>query len=157
MAAKVAVLDRVLSLFGPETKEARVKFRASMEDAIRRLWPQEKNVRADLAPNLQVGDSVYFAINALSPANDAQQKLKALAETYAADLAQLRALLVAQSQSSISVPMLIVVVCWLVVIFAGFSLLAPPNTTANLALYFRVWQSPVRSSSFSNWTRHLTV
>jgi len=42
MAAKVAVLDRVLSLYGPETKEARVKFRASMEDAIRRLWPQEK-------------------------------------------------------------------------------------------------------------------
>src|SRR5262249_5932593 len=113
-----------------------VQFRISIEDAIGRLWPRERNVRADLAPNLQAGDSVYFAINALSPGNDAQQKVKTLAETYAGDLAQLRALLVAQSQSSASVPMLIVVVCWLVVIFGSFGLLAPANRTANLALLF---------------------
>jgi hypothetical protein len=39
-----------------------------------------------------------------------------------------------QSTTSISKPMLIVVVSWLVVIFLGFSLIAPPNATANLAL-----------------------
>jgi hypothetical protein len=50
------------------------------------------------------------------------------------DIAQLRALLAAQSASSVSKPLLVVVVSWLVVIFLSFSLLAPPNATAALAL-----------------------
>src|SRR5206468_3574570 len=50
------------------------------------------------------------------------------------DLGQLRALLIAQSIPSISMPMLIILVSWLVVIFFGFSLIAPPNATTMLAL-----------------------
>jgi hypothetical protein len=50
------------------------------------------------------------------------------------DLGQLRSLLVAQSIPSISKPMLIILVLWLVVIFFGFSLIAPPNATTTLAL-----------------------
>jgi hypothetical protein len=42
--------------------------------------------------------------------------------------------MLAESTSSISQPMLIVVVGWLVVIFLSFSLLAPPNASAHLAL-----------------------
>ena len=87
-----------------------------------------------MRPNVEAGDSVYFKIEALSPTGETQQKLKALAESGAADLAQLRALLVAQSGSSISTPMLAVVVSWLIVIFASFSLLAPANMTASVAL-----------------------
>jgi len=74
-------------------------------------------------------------IEALSPNTDAQRKLKTFVEAGAADLAQLRALLVAHSGTSISTPMLVVLVSWLVVIFASFSLLAPQNMTANVALY----------------------
>jgi hypothetical protein len=50
------------------------------------------------------------------------------------ELGQLRLLLVAQSIPSISKPMLIILVSWLVVIFFGFSLVAPPNATTTLAL-----------------------
>src|SRR5207248_11568670 len=50
------------------------------------------------------------------------------------DLGQLRALLIAQSIPSISMPILIILVSWLVVIFFGFSLIAPPNATTMLAL-----------------------
>ena len=50
------------------------------------------------------------------------------------DLGQLRSLLIAQSVPSISKPMLIILVSWLVVIFFGFSLIAPPNSTTTLAL-----------------------
>ena len=46
----------------------------------------------------------------------------------------MRALLVAQSETAISTPLLVVVVSWLMVIFGSFSLLAPPNATANVAL-----------------------
>jgi hypothetical protein len=41
---------------------------------------------------------------------------------------------VAQVVPSISEPMLIILVSWLVVIFLGFSVLAPPNATTILAL-----------------------
>ena len=43
-------------------------------------------------------------------------------------------MLVAQSVPSISKPLLVVVVCWLVAIFISISLLCPSNATATLAL-----------------------
>jgi hypothetical protein len=135
MAAKVSYLDLVLALYGPETMDARKQFHAAVEDAVRRLWPEAKGLKAELDPNIAAGNSVYLKIEALSPNTDAQQKLKALAEAGAADVAQLRALLLAHSETSVSTPMLVVLMSWLVVIFASFSLLAPPNMTANVALY----------------------
>jgi hypothetical protein len=49
-------------------------------------------------------------------------------------LAKFRALLQAQAVSWVSKPLLIALVMWLVVIFFGFSLLVPANTTSTLAL-----------------------
>jgi hypothetical protein len=42
------------------------------------------------------------------------------------------------STTSISKPFLIVVVRWLLMIFLGFTLIAPPNTTVNFALVARL-------------------
>ena len=70
----------------------------------------------------------------LSPQNDMQSALKSQATTLAGDLAQTRSLLAAQSVPSVSQPMLIILVSWLVVIFVGFSVVAPPNATTVLAL-----------------------
>jgi hypothetical protein len=134
MSAKVSFLNRIFELYGPEAAGARVQFRTAVQDAINHLWPNEAHAQPQLDPNRATADSVYFAIEALTPENALQQKLKAVAEATATDLAQQRALLVAQSQTSISLPMLIVVVCWLVVIFVSFSLLAPTNGTATFAL-----------------------
>jgi len=134
MAAKISYLDRILSLYGPEALEARKQFHAAIQDAILRLWPTDRHLAAQLKPNIEAGDSVYFKIEALTPHAEAQQKLKTMAEAGAADLAQMRALLLAESQTAISTPMLFVVVSWLVIIFASFSLLAPPHIAANMAL-----------------------
>ena len=49
-------------------------------------------------------------------------------------LAEIRALVQAQAVSSVSTPLLIALVSWLVVIFFGFSLLAPANATSTVAL-----------------------
>ena len=63
-----------------------------------------------------------------------QSALRTQAATLAVDVAQIRSLLAAQSVPSISKPMLIILVLWLVIIFLGFSVLAPPNATTLLAL-----------------------
>jgi hypothetical protein len=134
MAAKVAFLDRVLTAYGPEAAEARARFRQAVEEAVRRMWPQEARERAQFTPNAQAGDVVYAAIQSLSPHDDTQRSLKAQAASLAVDLAQLRMMLLAQMVPSIPKPLLIAVGCWLMIIFLGFSLLAPPNATTTLAL-----------------------
>jgi hypothetical protein len=134
MAAKVAFLNRVLALYGPEAAEARDELRAVVADAVQRMWPSERRESAQLLPNEQLGDAFYVTIHRLSPRDDTQRALKAEAVTVMVDLGQLRLLLVAQSIPSISKPMLLILVSWLVVIFFGFSVVAPPNTTTTLAL-----------------------
>jgi len=134
MAAKVAFFDRVLTLYGPEAAQARGELRNAIADSVRRIWPTDKGGLAELAPNQQAGDAVFVTVQQLSPHDDAQRALKAQVTTLMVDLSQLRLLLVAQSIPSISKPMLIILISWLVVIFFGFSLIAPPNATTMLAL-----------------------
>lgn len=134
MAAKVAFLDRVLATYGPDTTEARGRLHDNVSEAIKRMWPEEGGLPARLAPNVQTGNALYAAIQNLSPSDDMQRKLKDRATNAAEDLAQIRSLLQAQSVPSISRPMLVILVSWLVIIFLGFSMLAPPNATTILAL-----------------------
>jgi Protein of unknown function (DUF4239) len=134
MAAKIALLDRVLFLYGPQTSDARHALRESVEEGVRRTWPEHGRAPAQLSPNEQMGDAVYVAISHLAPQDEAQRALKTEAATLMTQLAELRALVQAQSVSSVSKPLLIALTVWLVVIFLGFSLLAPANATSTLAL-----------------------
>jgi hypothetical protein len=134
MAANVAFFDRVLTNYGPEAAGARAGFHEVVEELVQQMWPGEAGVPAHLAPDTRPGNAVYSAIQGLSPHDDTQRKLKDQATTLATDFAQLRSLLAAQAAASISMPMLIILVSWLVVIFLGFSTLAPPNATVILAL-----------------------
>ena len=134
MAAKVAFLDRLLAIYGPEAAEARVRFHDAVKQAVQQIWPEETRQPAQLAPNSQAGNVVYGVVQALSPHDDAQRKLKEQAISVGIDIGQLRSLLAAQSVPSISTPMLIGLVLWLAIIFMGFSSLAPPNVTAIFAL-----------------------
>jgi len=134
IAGKVAFLDRLLAVYGPEAAEARTRFHEAVEEAVMAMWPREASGSAHRAPNAKAGNAVYAAVQDLSANNETQRKLKDQATTVATDLEQLRSLLVAQAVPSISKPMLIIFVSWLVIIFLGFSVLAPPNATAILGL-----------------------
>lgn len=134
MAAKVALLDRVLKLYGPEAMDARRALRDAVADGVRRTWPTERSGPVQLNPNQQMGDAVYVAIQQLSPHDETQRTLKTQATTFMVQLGELRALLQAQAIPSVSKPLLIALLSWLVVIFFGFSLLAPANATSTLAL-----------------------
>jgi hypothetical protein len=133
MAAKVALLDRVLALYGPESAEARRALRDATADGVRRTWPAKRTGPVQLDPNPHMGDAVYGQISHLAPRDDAQRALKTEAATLMVQLAEIRALLQAQAVPSVSKPLLIALMVWLVVIFLGFSLLAP-NATSTLAL-----------------------
>src|SRR6516225_4587590 len=123
MAAKVAFLDRALAVYGPDAVESRDRFHDAVKEAVQQMWPEKARQPAQLAPNAQTGNVLYGVLQALSPHDDAQRKLKEQAISVGIDIGQLRSLLVAQSVPSISTPMLIILVLWLATIFLGFSTL----------------------------------
>ncbi len=134
MAAKVSYLDHTLALYGPDAADARSKLRAGVEQAVKRIWPDAPGQTADLNPNIHVGDAIFTAIHALAPGDETHRDLKAQAVSAGTDLGQLRSLLLAQSVSSVSKPLVIILVVWLVFAFLSFGLYAPPNATALIAL-----------------------
>jgi hypothetical protein len=133
MAAKVAFADRVLAMYGPAAADLRTRFHEGVKEAIKGIWSEEAGQSAHMAPNTQTGNALYVGVQSLSPRDDTQKKLKDEASSLATDLVQLRSLLHAQSVASISKPMLIILVSWLVIIFLGFSVLAPSNPTVIFA------------------------
>lgn len=136
MAANVAFLDRLLAAYGEEAKAIREKLRATLVEAVHLIWPDERNVKGTLVADENAGNQVFAGIERLSPRDDSQRDLKSQARDIAFQLGQVRSLLSAQAVPSISTPMLLVLLSWLVVIFLGFSFLAPRNATATLALLF---------------------
>jgi hypothetical protein len=134
LAANVGVLDRTLALYGPETKEIRGLLRDSIDDLIRRTWPEEQGPARH--PTAGVGtearyEDVYERILRLEPKTDAQRTLQAQALRIAIDTGHMRLNLAAQQRgSTIPTAFLVVMVLWLALILGSFALFTPGNPTA---------------------------
>lgn len=133
IAAKIGFLDRVLANYGPESTEIRILLRRTVESTISRMWPEDRSSRAQLEPGSGY-EQIQMAIHKLSPKNDLQLSFKSQAVGTVTDLSQLRWLLFEQSGSSISMPLLIVVISWLAIIFLSWGLFAPFNSIAIASL-----------------------
>jgi hypothetical protein len=134
LAAEIATLDRVLSLYGSESAAARRELHETVENAIARVWPQRARASTDLTPDFRSGDAIYREIQSLAPSDATESELKAKAADLTLALVEGRALLVSRGLVGVSVPLLVIVVAWLVLILFGFSLLAPRNAIATMAL-----------------------
>ena len=135
MAAKIVFLDRVLANYGSESAESRDLLRRSVGSAINHMWRDKKlSHAAELDPSESSGEVFFNSIQKLSPQNDVQRSLKSQAAQIAMDLGQMRWLLFEQTETSISLAMLIVLICWLAIIFMSAGLFAPPNATVIIAL-----------------------
>ena len=106
MAAKVSYLDGILTAYGPEALNARALLRAGIETAVRGMWPGKRAEAVRPAPSPQTGDALYAAIQKLAPQDEPQRGLKVQAASLAVELRRLRYLLLVQSVSSISMPLL---------------------------------------------------
>ena len=80
------------------------------------------------------GLSFFDEILKLLPHNDTQRSLQASAINTAQDLAKTRLLLFAEAGMKIPMPFLVVLISWLAIIFASFSLFADNNATTIGAL-----------------------
>jgi hypothetical protein len=135
MSADVILLDRVLAHYGPETAEARNVLRLSVVGTLDQLSP-EAPVATPLSNMLNNNsDNFYEQIQRLAPKDDGQRLLKSQAVSIAASLGQIRWLMYEQRSSSVSKPLLAVLVFWLIATFVSFGIFAPPNITVITCMF----------------------
>jgi hypothetical protein len=136
-AAKVLLLDRMLSNYGPETTEARELLRRTVASRLEAIWPEDRSQRARLdAPEAALTHrGIEARILQLSPQSDAQRWLQTQALRVSRDIMETRWLVLGSLGSSIPVQFLVVVVFWLMIIFGSFGLFAPRNATVVAVLF----------------------
>lgn len=129
MTANVILLDYVLSQYGPETNAARELMRRGVVVLADRMWRQNNSDSAKTVPfeASAASEAFYAQLQQLSPKNESQRSLLARAAQISTDIAQTRLLIFTQIGNSIPMPFLVVLIFWLSIIFASFSLFAQPN------------------------------
>jgi hypothetical protein len=137
LTANIILLDQVLAQYGPETREARDLLRRALAPLADRLWRENatQGGKGAAFETTAAADAAFAKVLELSPQTEAQRALKARAVQVVTDAAQTRLALFVQSGSSIPMPFLVVLVFWLTIIFASFSLFSRLNPTLIAMLF----------------------
>jgi len=130
ITAYVILLDNLLAKYGEGAQAARASLRKAIPPMVDHIWREAQSVLVQSAPfkASAEGEAFYQQVQELQPTNDMQRGLKQRIIEVALDLAKARLLLFSHLGSSIPFPFLAVLLLWMTILFAGFSLMAPPNT-----------------------------
>lgn len=131
LGAKISFMDRLLSLYGPEAATLQASVRQLTKATVQQMW---NSLGQPSAINQEAGNALYVALLELKPQSELQQNLKTQGIATFLEVGQLRTVMQVQSQKTMTWPLLIAVVFWLIVIFFSFSLFAPDNKTASFSL-----------------------
>jgi len=136
LTADIVFLDSILAQYGPETDSARTLLRRALATMADRIWREKRSDtgKAEVFEASAAALLLYNEILKLSPRNEAQHSLQARAVDTSNDLAKTRLLLFTKAGSSIPMPFLVVLISWLTIIFASFSLFSDINATTIAAL-----------------------
>jgi ABC-type antimicrobial peptide transport system permease subunit len=136
-ATKAIQLDLALAEFGPETAIARAKTKETLQTVHDMVWgdhakltPADLLVKAPLARLRQMDE--YVA--SLDPKTPPQRHFASAAAAAATE--QTRVLIPLQLASSVSWPLVVIVVSWALILFCGFGILSRLNATTLTALAF---------------------
>jgi hypothetical protein len=136
ITAYTILLDNLLAQYGGEAQTARDSLHRAIPAMVNRIWKEAQSGGLQAAPFKPTteGEDFYQRIQNLEPSNDSQRELKQQITQVATDLAQTRLLLFSHLSNSIPLPFLAVLVLWVIILLAGFSLMAPSNPTTFAAL-----------------------
>lgn len=143
IAGHIVQLDQCLRNYGPESASARQQLRAYTAGVIASTWPHEARSPGDYyppnAPSVSAGgmesrelgrllNRTGLAIRHLTPADDFRRGIAASCLDDFRSLELARWTVIEEAHSTISLPFYLVLVFWLMVIFACFGLNAARNT-----------------------------
>ena len=137
LGAQLVLLDEVFAHYGPEANDARAQLRRMVKVELARLWPDAGAARAATrAPqNYVPTEDLFDTVARLTPNSEAQRSAQARALQLMTTMGTTIRLLHQQAGGSLSWPFFVVLVFWLVVLFAGFGLYARRNATVIAALF----------------------
>ena len=129
MSSEILSVDHLLASYGPETVDDRAQLRALVQEGLDRVWPEQTSGKSELRPKESAQD-FYNELQSLTPKNEAQTADKAQLISMGVNLRHTRWLMFVEAQeNTMSIPLLVVLVAWLVIIFVSFGLFAPTNPT----------------------------
>lgn len=126
MSANIVLLDRVLAHYGLEATDARARLREIVNRALDQMQKKDGSAVDQFKYGTNI-ESIHETIRRLAPKDDAHVAMKSEALSIINYLAGRRWLIYEQSVSSISTPMLIILIFWLTIIFTSFGVHAPTN------------------------------
>ncbi len=137
LGAQLVLLDGVFVHYGPETNDARAQLRRMVKAEVARLWPDAVAAQAakHTPQNYVPTEDLFDTVAHLTPNSDAQRSAQARALQLMTTMGTTIRLLHQQAGGSLSWPFFVVLVFWLVVLFAGFGLYARRNATVIAALF----------------------
>lgn len=130
-AVKFVLLDVNLRQLGSVADPARDLARRIVSSRIEELWGKDEapaGAPSAAMPAPRIGE-LEISLRQLSPSGQAQEQAWQSALKLAEDVAQLRSLAVAQRGSSITMPLLVLLVFWLALIALGWNIYAPRHGT----------------------------
>lgn len=134
IASNILLLDVALQQYGPAAQPIRQEIRNGIAPFVERIWRDSGAAKpAPFVANTAT-ERIYSDILAMTPTNNEQRALQSRAAQIGVDIAQLRLMLLVEAGSSIPAPFLAVLVFWLIIIFASFSLFSDMNVTVFVAL-----------------------
>ncbi len=129
LGTNAVLVDQMLTKYGTEAKAARTLLREIIPSATARIWQENVSGKAGGSAFVisQAAERFYNAVEGLKPAYAEQTSLKSRIIQITTDMGRTRLLVFTQSEDAIPLPFFVVLVFWLMVIFASFSLFAEPG------------------------------
>ena len=127
LGTNAVLVDQMLTKYGPEAKAARTLLREIIPSATARIWRENVSGNGSTFVISETAERFYNAVEGLKPANAEQTSLKSRIIQLTTDMGRTRLLVFTQGEDAIPLPFFIVLVFWLVAIFASFSLFAEPG------------------------------
>jgi hypothetical protein len=134
MAAEIALLDRALAHYGPEAAPVRATLGGDARRLLVELWPPPGTPPSDSVPGNRRNEALFDQLEELTPKNAFQTSVKGIAINLALDLGRTRWLIYEGLASSVSVPLLAILIFWFCVTFCGIGIFAPRNATTLVGL-----------------------
>ncbi len=125
-ATQLILLDRTMRQYGPETERSRQYLKSYVQQAARRMAQSDPVLGSRPAEALL--EDVASGLRALAPIDAEHAALKLRAEQRFETIYEMRWALVEESDGTIPVALIILLIAWLVLVFASYGYRAPNNT-----------------------------
>ena len=134
-ATDLILLDRMLAQYGSETSEARQHLQAYVQRAVNRAGSDDDAGAAGDRTSERLLDEVGASLGAMKPGDTEHTQLWRDIRQQFQKVVEMRWTLVEQSEGTVPVPLLVMLVTWLALIFASLGFRAPRNLVIVASLF----------------------